>query len=65
MRAKQAPTIWNTLDLFRHSRQCGTEIKPGVWVPARPLGLDTIPARFRAAWLVFTGKADALLWPGQ
>jgi hypothetical protein len=31
-------------------------------VPSRPLGLDTFPARFKAAWLVFTGKADAVTW---
>lgn len=29
------------------------------WVPARPMsGMG----RWRAAWLVFTGQADALLW---
>ena len=32
------------------------------WVPARPLGLFTIPNRLRCAWLVFTGACDALRW---
>lgn len=34
---------------------------PG-YVPARPLGWSSIRVRLRAAWLVFTGKADALVW---
>ena len=37
----------------------------GKWVPARPLGFQSIWTRFSAAWLVFTGKADALIWPGD
>lgn len=39
---------------------CG--LPDGRWVPARPLGGW---GRWRAAWLVFTGRADALVWPGQ
>lgn len=35
------------------------------WVPARGLGYATIRDRLRYAWLVFTGKADALIYPGQ
>jgi hypothetical protein len=34
------------------------------WVPARPTGYASIRNRFKCAWLVFTGKADALIWPG-
>jgi hypothetical protein len=33
------------------------------WVPARPLGRQTFTNRLRCTWLVFTGKADALVWP--
>jgi hypothetical protein len=33
----------------------------GGWVPARAYGLSN---RWKAAWLVFTGKADALVWLG-
>lgn len=36
-----------------------------VWVPARPLGYPSFSRRLKAAWLVFTGKADALEWRGQ
>lgn len=35
------------------------------WVPARPVHYDTIKNRLKAAWLVFTGKADAVVWPGD
>jgi hypothetical protein len=37
----------------------------GKWVPARSLGYPSILMRFKCAWLVWTGKADALIWPGQ
>lgn len=37
----------------------------GKWVPARPLGYPSFTQRVRAAWLVFTGKADAVKWPGD
>lgn len=35
----------------------------GKWVPSRPLGFSSFRYRCKAAWLVFTGKADALIWP--
>ena len=35
------------------------------WVPARHLGYPSLWRRFALAWLVFTGRADALHWPGQ
>lgn len=36
-----------------------------VWEPARPEPYYSIFERWKAAWLVFTGKADALRWVGQ
>jgi len=38
----------------------------GEWVPCRPVTYMalTLRERFRAAWMVFTGKADAVVWPG-
>ena len=70
MKNKQAPNLWNlgpshqdgTLlaDVFKNS----VEID-GTWYPARPLGLDTLSNRIRLAWLVFTGKCDAIKWPGD
>lgn len=35
----------------------------GKWVPARPLGYPAFWYRVKATWMVFTGKADALVWP--
>ena len=35
----------------------------GRWVPARPMQPSGISIRIRAAWMVFTGKADAVVWP--
>jgi hypothetical protein len=38
------------------------EFRDGRYVFARPLGFYGIARRFRLAWLVFTGKADVLVW---
>lgn len=45
--------------------ECSTEIEPGRWVPSRALGFASGAYRIRAAWMVFMGRADALVWPGQ
>lgn len=37
----------------------------GDWVPARPEGYPSLATRLQAAWLVLTGRADALIWPGE
>ncbi len=60
---KKCPAVWLLADVVKPTNHGFTFIN-GKAVPARPMGLDTIPARFRAAWLVFTGKADALICPG-
>lgn len=44
-----------------------TQDKYGAWVPARPLpyyhsDLNNLLNRLRLAWLVFTGRCDALQW---
>lgn len=31
----------------------------------RPYGFYSMRSRLRLAWAVFTGRADALFWPGQ
>lgn len=45
--------------------QCG--LPDGRWVPARSLTYSQLNpfGRFKAAWLVFTGRADAVTYPGQ
>jgi hypothetical protein len=44
-----------------------TQIKVGNdWMPARPQASKmTLLNRIKAAALVFSGKADALIWPGN
>lgn len=37
----------------------------GRWHPARPLSYSSPWQRWKAAWLVFTGRADALKWHKQ
>lgn len=38
-------------------------VPPGMsWVPTRPMGYPAFWHRCKAAWLVFTGKADAVTW---
>jgi hypothetical protein len=36
----------------------------GRWFPARPIGFQgSAWRRFKIAWEVFTGRADAVVWP--
>ena len=37
----------------------------GKWVPARSEGYASLRHRIKIAWEVFTGKADAIRWPGD
>ena len=37
----------------------------GTWVLARPLGYPSWTERWRRAWHVLLGKADALYWGGD
>lgn len=56
------PNVWQLKHLLKAVDECAAHIN-GKWVPARPLGFATIGARIHCAWLVFTGRADALIWP--
>lgn len=68
---KQFPNTWELKELCEYAEnggcQAGVEIAKGkvVYVPARPLGFCSLSNRIKSAWLVFTGKADAVLWPHQ
>lgn len=42
---------------------CSSSDGSGAWVPARPEGYSSLRLRFKIAMLVFTGQADALVWP--
>ena len=62
---KKAPSLLRLADLV-HDYRCQVETEDGgIWVPARPLGFYSIWSRLKLSWMVFTGKADALLWPGD
>lgn len=39
------------------------QMPDGRYAPARPEPYHSIFQRWRATWLVFTGRADALVWP--
>lgn len=63
-RQRQYPNIVDAYEIARGDYNCSqTERMPGLYVPARPLGASF--HWLRATWLVFTGRADALIWPGQ
>lgn len=61
---KKGITIWSMKDLLDHAFTCTTR-KGDTWVPCRPIGRTDILCRLRAAWLVFRGKADAVVWPAD
>lgn len=42
-----------------------THARNAYWAPSRPEGFSSLSYRLRATWLVFTGQADALIWPHQ
>ena len=64
--ADRYPNLWTLRHLYeyvaRGEHQAG--LPDGRWVPARPLGFCSIGNRVRCAWMVFTGKADAVTWDG-
>lgn len=43
--------------------QCQASKDGKKYYPARSVGFSSIPHRIKAAWLVWTGRADALIWP--
>lgn len=57
-------TIWKVQDLLEHAFTCTTHIGD-TWVPKRPIGYISLWWRIKAAWLVFTCKADAVVWKDQ
>jgi hypothetical protein len=55
--------IYTPQQVARLRSEVKTEIG-GQWMEARPEGFASIRNHLRAAWLVLTGKADAVVWPG-
>jgi hypothetical protein len=64
---KRAPILWNLDALVEYAikKESTVKLTDGRYVPARPYGFFSIKERVRLAWLVFTGKADAVKWPGD
>ena len=62
---KSAPNIFKLFDFHNQILHggCDQEYAPGQWGPARPVGYFSIKYRIKAAWMVFTGKADVIVWP--
>lgn len=58
---------WKLKDLIEHAATTSTHTKEEGWVPARPIGHKhaSLRERFKAAWQVFTGKADSFVWPAK
>jgi len=55
--------IWKLEQLCEHNAPLA--FINGKWVPARPLNWTgrTLLERFREAWAVFRGDAEAFVWP--
>lgn len=58
------PKIWKLRSLFNYcaTGECQSSNDGKTYVPARPLGFCSLGQRIRAAKMVFTGKADAVIW---
>ena len=61
------PGKYKAADIVEHSVSCQAGLKDGRYVPARwePWqhgGLRLLRHRLLLAWLVFTGRCDALDW---
>ena len=57
------PNIISVRSIIENANQNMARVPHGMaWVPVRAYGYPSLGQRFKAAWLVFTGKADALTW---
>lgn len=63
------PEIIDVYGLFMNGVQTAWKMPDGrAWYgPARAYGFNNLNpfGRFKAAWMVFTGRADALTWPSE
>lgn len=58
----KVPQVIHADDLANGWPEAG---RHGDWYLARPLPYYSIFARWHCAWLVLTGRADALVWKGD
>lgn len=59
------PRVTTVSYILRFANTVMTQLPDGRWVPARGIGYPGLANRFRCAWLVLTGRADALIWEQQ
>lgn len=61
----QAPNTY-TVEQVVHMAEHGpmAQVSPNNWVTVRPMGFSglVLGMRLKAAWRVFTGKSDELVW---
>lgn len=59
------PNLWTVESLMQSVRSVSVCRDGDNWMPGRPLGYPSFISRCKCAWAVFTGKADAVIWPGD
>jgi hypothetical protein len=61
------PEIRCVSEVVRDAECCSIGLPGGRYVPARSYSWNQLRfwGRFHAAWIVFTGRADAVTYPGQ
>lgn len=61
------PDIRCVTEVVKDAATVSCGLPDGRYVPARSTGWNQLRlfGRWRAAWLVFTGRADAVTYPGQ
>jgi hypothetical protein len=61
------PDIRCVTEVVRDATSIQAGLPDGRWVPARSLAWNQLRlfGRWKAAWLVFIGRADAVTYPGQ
>lgn len=61
------PEIRCVTEVVADAKDCSAGLPDGSWVPARSYAWNQLRpfGRLNAAWLVFTGRADAVTYPGQ
>lgn len=60
---KHRACLWTASQVAESAAHCAAGLPDGRWVPARPHGWRI--GFFKAMWLVWTGRADVLVWEGQ
>jgi len=56
----QCPELYTVRELQNWSTS--GEVKPGMWVPTRPLSMGGFIKRLSLAWGAFRGEYDVLKW---